>query len=69
MSKGGIVAALLGIAAIVLVFVVVPGMRDAGYVIRAYVITSVILTVYTWSLARRVAEAEKIREKRVESAD
>jgi len=68
-SKGGIVAALLGIAAIVLVFVVVPGMRDAGYVIRAYVITSVILTVYTWSLARRVAEAEKIREKRVESAD
>ena len=69
MSKGGIVAALLGIAAIVLVFVVVPGMRDAGYVIRAYVITAVILTVYTWSLARRVAEAEKIREKRVESAD
>jgi len=68
-SKGGIVAALVGIAAIVLVFVVVPGMRDAGYVIRAYVITSVILTVYTWSLARRVAEAEKIREKRVESAD
>ncbi|KPK59060.1 MAG: hypothetical protein AMS21_10170 [Gemmatimonas sp. SG8_38_2] len=68
MSKGGIVAALLGIAAIVLVFVVVPGMRDAGYIIRAYVITAVILTVYTWSLAKRLAEAEKIKDDREELA-
>ncbi len=59
MSKGAIIAALLGLASIVLVFAVVPGMRDAGYIIRAYVITAVVLAVYTWSLANRVDKAEK----------
>jgi len=58
-SKGAIIAALLGLATVVLVFVVVPGMRDAGYVIRAYVITAVVLASYTWSLANRVYKAEK----------
>ena len=64
MSKGAIIAALLGLATIVLVFAVVPGMRDGGYVIRAYVITAVILAVYTWSLANRVDKAEKERDAR-----
>jgi len=63
-SKGAIIAALLGLASIVLVFVVVPGMRDAGYIVRAYVITAVILAVYTWSLANRVDKAEKGRSAR-----
>ena len=61
MSKGAIIAALVGLATIVLVFAVVPGMRDAGYVIRAYVITAIILAAYTWSLANRVDQAEKRR--------
>jgi hypothetical protein len=60
-SKGAIIAALLGLAAIALVFAVVPGMRDAGYVIRAYVITAIILAAYTWSLANRLDKAEKGR--------
>jgi hypothetical protein len=63
-SKGAIIAALLGLATIVLVFAVVPGMQDGGYVIRAYVITAVILAVYTWSLANRVDKAEKGRDAR-----
>ncbi len=61
MTKTGIVAALLGLTAIALVFVVVPGMRDSGFIVRAYVITAVILTVYTWMLASRVDQAEKSR--------
>jgi hypothetical protein len=60
-TKTGIVAALLGLTAIALVFVVVPGMRDSGFIVRAYVITAVILTVYTWMLASRVDQAEKSR--------
>ena len=62
MSKGAIITALLGLAIIVLVFAVVPGMRDAGYIIRAYVITAVILGTYAWLLANRVAQAEKGRD-------
>jgi hypothetical protein len=58
-TKTGIAAALLGLTAIVLVFVVAPGMRDSGFIVRAYVITAVILTVYTWMLASRVDEEEK----------
>ena len=61
MSKSGIIAAALGLASIVLVFAVVPGMRDSGYIIRAYVITAIVLSVYTWSLANRVVKAEKGR--------
>ena len=61
MNKTGIIAVLFGLAAMVLVFVVVPGMRDAGYIIRAYVITAVILVVYVWLLAGRLAQAEKAR--------
>ncbi len=61
MSKTGIIAVLFGLAAMVLVFVVVPGMRDAGYIIRAYVITAVILVGYVWLLAGRLAQAEKAR--------
>jgi len=60
-SKTGIIAVLFGLAAMVLVFVVVPDMRDAGYIIRAYVITAVILVVYIWLLAGRLAQAEKAR--------
>jgi len=60
-NKTGIIAVLFGLAAMVLVFVVVPGMRDAGYIIRAYVITAVILVVYVWLLAGRLAQAEKAR--------
>ncbi len=61
MSKTGIIAVLFGLAAMVLVFVVVPGMRDAGYIIRAYAITAVILVGYVWLLAGRLAQAEKGR--------
>ena len=61
MNKTGIIAVLFGLAAMVLVFVVVPGMRDAGYIIRAYVITAVILVGYVWLLAGRLAQAEKAR--------
>ncbi len=59
MSKTGLVAVLLGLAIIALVLIVTPGMRDAGYIVRAYVITAVIVAGYTYSLARRVAQAEK----------
>ena len=61
MNKTGIIAVLFGLAAMALVFVVVPGMRDAGYIIRAYVITAVILVGYVWLLAGRLAQAEKAR--------
>ncbi len=61
MSKGAIITALVGLAIIVLVFAVVPGMRDAGYIIRAYVITAIILGTYAWLLANRVDQAEKGR--------
>ncbi len=64
MSKTGLVAVLLGLASIALVFVVTPGMRDAGFIVRAYVITAVIVAGYTWSLARRIAQAEKGRADR-----
>ncbi len=64
MTKTGIIAILLAVAAIVLVFAVTPGMRDAGFIVRAYVITAVILGGYVWSLARRVDQAEKARDDR-----
>ncbi|MGD2218271.1 MAG: hypothetical protein PVJ64_16055 [Gemmatimonadales bacterium] len=64
MTRTGIIAAAAGLAAIVMVFVVVPGMRDAGYIIRAYVTTAVILVVYVWSLAARLDRVEKVREAR-----
>ncbi|UCC84817.1 MAG: hypothetical protein JSW46_07830 [Gemmatimonadota bacterium] len=66
MTRTGIIAAAFGLAAIVMVFVVVPGMRDAGYIIRAYVITAVILVAYIWSLAARLDRVEKGRELRQE---
>ncbi len=64
MTKTGIIAAAAGLAAIVMVFVVVPGMRDAGYIIRAYVITAVIFVAYIWSLAVRLDRVEKARAAR-----
>ncbi|UCC71405.1 MAG: hypothetical protein JSV86_13540 [Gemmatimonadota bacterium] len=64
MTKTGIIAAAAGLAAIVMVFLVVPGMRDAGYIIRAYVITAVIVAAYVWSLAARLDRVEKGREAR-----
>ncbi len=64
MTKTGIIAAAAGLAAIVFVFAVVPGMRDAGYIIRAYVITAIILVTYIWSLARGLDRVEKSREAR-----
>jgi hypothetical protein len=63
-TKTGIIAAAAGLAAIVMVFVVVPGMRDAGYIIRAYVITAVIFVAYIWSLAVRLDRVEKARAAR-----
>jgi hypothetical protein len=65
-TKTGIIAAVAGLAAIVMVFLVVPGMRDAGYIIRAYVIAAVILVAYVWSLAARLDQVEKGRETRQE---
>lgn len=59
MTRTGIVALLMAAAAIVLVLVVTPGMRDGSFIVRAYVITALILGVYVWSLARRVEQAEK----------
>jgi len=64
MSRMGLIAILLAIAAIILVLVVTPGMQDAGYIVRAYAITAVILAGYAWSLGRRVAQAEKVRTER-----
>lgn len=69
MPKTALIAALAGLAAIVLVFIVTPGMRDAGFVVRAYVITAVIVAGYTWSLARRLDQAEKGREERRSARD
>lgn len=66
MTRTGIIAAAAGLAAIVMVFLVVPGMRDAGYIIRAYVITAIILGAYIWSLAARLDRVEKAREARRE---
>jgi hypothetical protein len=63
-TKTGIIAAAAGLAAIVMVFLVVPGMRDAGYIIRAYVISAVIVVAYVWSIAARLDQAEKGREAR-----
>jgi hypothetical protein len=65
-TRTGIIAAAAGLAAIIMVFVVVPGMRDAGYIIRAYVITAIILVTYIWSLARGLDRVEKSREARQE---
>ncbi len=64
MTRTGIIAAAAGLAAIVMVFLVVPGMRDAGYIIRAYVISAVIVVAYVWSIAARLDQAEKGREAR-----
>jgi hypothetical protein len=63
-TKTGIIAAVAGLAAIVMVFVVVPGMRDAGYIIRAYVIAAVIIAAYVWSVAGRLDRAEKRSDAR-----
>jgi hypothetical protein len=65
-TRTGIIAAAAGLAAIVMVIVVVPGMRDAGYIVRAYVITAVILVAYIWSLAARLDRVEKDWEARQE---
>jgi uncharacterized membrane protein len=59
MTRTGIIAILMAVAVVVLVLAVTPGMRDAGFIVRAYVITAVILGGYVWSLARRVDRAEK----------
>lgn len=64
MTRTGIIAILMALAAIVLVLAVTPGMRDAGFIVRAYVITAVILGGYVWSLARRVDRAEKASSDR-----
>ena len=68
MTRTGAVAILLAAAAIVLVLLVAPGMRDASYIVRAYAITAVILAGYVWSLARRVDRAEKARVDREASS-
>jgi hypothetical protein len=65
-NKTGIIAALVGLAAVVVVLVVVPGMRDAGFIIRAYVVTAVIIAAYIWFLARRLDQVEKGRGARQE---
>ncbi len=66
MTRTGIIAAIVALAAIVAVFLVVPGMRDAGFIVRAYVVTAIIIAGYTWFLARRLDQAEKGREARRE---
>ncbi len=68
MTKTGIFAAAAGLAAIVMVILVVPGMRNAGFIIRAYVITAVIVTGYIWFLSRRLHQARRGREARREDA-
>lgn len=59
MTRTGIIAAAFALAAIILVIVVAQGMRDAGFITRAYVLTAAILAVYTWSLARRLSRAQQ----------
>lgn len=59
MTRTGIVAAAFALAAIILVIFVAQGMRDAGFIVRAYVVTAIILAVYTWSLARRLSRARE----------
>jgi xanthine/uracil permease len=67
-TKTGIIAAAAAVAAIVMVIVVVPGMRDAGYIIRAYAITAGMVAGYVWFLAARLDQAEKGREARQQDA-
>ncbi len=59
MTRTGVIAAAFALAAIILVIVVSQGMRDAGFIMRAYVVTAIILAVYTWSLARRLSRARE----------
>jgi len=58
-TRTGIIAAAFALAATILVAVVAQGMRDAGFITRAYVVTAAILAVYTWSLARRLSRAQQ----------
>ena len=68
MTRSGIIAAVVALASIVLVLVVGQEMRDSGFIIRAYIITAVIVGFYTWSLARRLERARRAREERQSSS-
>jgi ATP/ADP translocase len=63
-TKTGIVAAVVGLAAIVMVFIVAQGMRDSGFIVRAYVSTAVIIAGYVFFLDRRLAQVERGRAER-----
>lgn len=64
MTRTGIVAAVVGLLAIVGVFIAAQGMRDADFVIRAYVSTAAIIAGYVFFLDRRLAQAERGRAER-----
>ncbi len=64
MTRSGLIAAAFALAAIVLVLIVAQDMRNADFIIRAYVITAVILALYTWSLSRRLRRAEQQKQAR-----
>jgi len=64
MTRTGIVAAVVGLLAIVGVLIAAQGMRDSDFVIRAYVSTVVIIAGYIFLLDRRLAQAERGRAER-----
>jgi cytochrome c-type biogenesis protein CcmH/NrfF len=63
-TKAGIIALIVALGAIALVVIVGPGMSDSTFIIWAYVATAVIIAVYVWAVARRLAQAEEIRAAR-----
>ncbi len=64
MTKTGIIAIVFALATIVLTVIVGQGMRDSSFIVRAYGVTAIIIAFYTWSVARRLAQAEQTRERR-----
>ena len=64
MTRTGIITLVVALGAIALVVIVGQGMRDATFIIWAYVATAVIVAAYIWAVARRLAQAEEGRSAR-----
>ncbi len=59
MTRTGIIAVAFAAAAIIFAAIATHGMRDAGFIMKAYGATAIVVAGYIWSLARRLRRARE----------
>ncbi len=64
MTKSGLIGVAFAVVAIFVVVVAAQGMRNSDFIILSYVATAAIIGLYTWSLGRRLSQAEEQKQAR-----